>query len=108
MQVDDAVFVQHPQVQGLFGLLAETVHLLVGNLHQILVLQCLGAEFEQLQAEGILVRFALLGDVPQGLHGLQEAVDGALGHHDPLGELGHPDLFLFPQRLQYAEHLEYR
>ncbi|MNY37255.1 hypothetical protein D3C86_1718060 [compost metagenome] len=95
-------------MQGLLGLLAEAIHLFVGDLHQILMLQCLGAQFKQLETEGILVGFPLLGDITQRLHGLQKAVDCALGHHDPLGQLGHPDLFLLPQCLQYAEHLEYR
>ncbi|MOA02643.1 hypothetical protein D3C78_1221050 [compost metagenome] len=106
MQVDDAVLIERPQVQGLLGQLAEAVHLVIRDRDQLLMLQRLATEFEQLQAQGVLVGLPLLVDVAQGLHRLQEAIHGALGHHDPLGQLGDANLFLFAQRLQDAEHFQ--
>ncbi|MNL28311.1 hypothetical protein D3C87_1499480 [compost metagenome] len=108
MQIDDAVFIERPQVQGLLSQLAKAVHLDICNLDQVLIAQRLAAKLEQLQAQGVLVSLPFLLDIAQGLHRLQEAIDGALGHHDPLGQLGDADLFLLAQCLQDAKHFQYR
>ena len=104
--VNGMVSSSSPQVQCFLSQLAEVVHLSICNLDQILVLQGFGTQFKQLKAEDVLVRFPLLGQVTQGLHGLQKAVNRTLGHHDPLGQLSHPYLFLLSQCLLYAKNLE--
>ncbi|MNV85350.1 hypothetical protein D3C71_1792990 [compost metagenome] len=55
MQIDDAVFVERPQVQGLLGQFAQAMHLGIRDRDQFLVLQGLATELEQLQAQGVLV-----------------------------------------------------
>ncbi|MNY22141.1 hypothetical protein D3C86_1557320 [compost metagenome] len=93
-------------MQGLLGQLAQAMHLDIRDRDQLLMLQRLSTEFKQLQAQGVLVGLPLLIDITQGLHRLQEAIDGTLRHHDPLGQLGDANLFLLPQRLQDAKDLQ--
>ena len=55
MDVDDAVFIQRPEVNSLFRQPGEFAHLNIGAAYQVDVLQRTSAQLEQLEREGVFL-----------------------------------------------------
>ena len=107
MNVDNAVFVQSPQMHSLFCQTRKFAHLDVSASNQINVLQRASAQLKQFQGQRVFLRLPFLCHIPQRFHGLQKAINGAFRHHDALRQFGNTNFALFTQRLQDAKNLQH-
>ena len=65
MDVNNTVFIQRAEMDGLFGQTRDFTHLNISAADQVNILQCTGAQLEQFQRQRVFFRLAFLGNVPQ-------------------------------------------
>ena len=94
-------------MNGLRGLLGKNLHLALGQFDQVQVLQRLGAQLEQLHRQAVAFALWLLTDESQRFHGLQEAVDGRLGHGQSYRQFGDAGFLPLTQGCQETKNPEH-
>ena len=108
VDVDDGVFIERAQVDGLARQLTQGAHFLVCFVHQIGVLQNLAAQSKQAQGSAVQLRIAVLRHIAQRLEGLQQAMHRRFGQRQLLRNRGHTDIALVAQAFENGERLLHR